>query len=230
MKKQIILILSNGGKSSARKFAPGKNAKSNAIILVGVIVHQVVGTINWPDDIQGRKDLGDTIVEKCNTSTYVTFGTGVVHNFEDTVTPYKAADTDSRPSKFITMNNGAQVLLSIVKPIADASPALAAAIYHSCGFGLKDFHGSTVKEFSGEPGLVEGSVDLVTAGGPQDKDHLNLWYFSEDGIKFTLWGATNKQKTTLTGLPKGTYGYFMTQLSVQDVLKGLSQIIKVMAK
>ena len=54
----------------------------------------MVGTIDWPTGIQGREDLGDLIVGKCNSSTYVTFGTGVVDNFKDTVTAYKAADTD----------------------------------------------------------------------------------------------------------------------------------------
>ena len=128
------------------------------------------------------------------------------------------------------MNNGAQGLLAIVKPIADATPALAEAIYASCGFGIKGFGGTTIKEFAGKPGVAEGSVDMITAGGPSDKDHLHLWYYSPDGVTFSLWGATNKQKTTLTGLPSGKYGYFMTQLSIQDVLQGLSNIIKVYAK
>jgi hypothetical protein len=229
MKKQIILIECKNGRISQRNFAPGKNAKSNAAVFM-VIVHQVTGTIDWPTSLQGKKDKGADIVEKCNSSTYITFGTGIVAIFEGTVTAFDHSTSLTHDATFITMNNGAQTLLGIVKPIADASPALAAAIYASCGFGIKGFGGNTIKEFNVTNGTQEGSVDFITAAGPEGKRHLHLWYSSNDGVTFIIAGATNNQINTIGGYEATKYMYFMTELSIQDVLQGRSQIIKILIK
>jgi hypothetical protein len=232
MKKIIVLKNNKRNRAFADKINGKKKYRKGRIILMSAVavVKQVKGSIDFKDSKPKRKERALEIHKACSSSRYVTFPTGMLDDYKATITAFDKATTKSRPGKFVKMNQFTQRLLSIAQPLADAQPALGIAILRSCGFNCKTFHGKKGKAFSGKPGDEEGSVDLVTAGGPKKKSHLQQWYSSLDGIIFKREQATNGINTHIKGLPSGQYMYFMVELSVQDKLKGLSQIIKVMVK
>jgi hypothetical protein len=232
MKKIIILKNNKRNRAFAEKMNSGIKYNKVRVILMSTVavVKQVKGSIDFKDSKQKRLERALEIHKACSSSIYVTFSAGMLDDYKGTITDFGKASTKTRPAKFTKMNNFTQKLLSVVQPLADDDPKMAKAILDSCSFHCKTYHGKKVKAFAGKPGMEDGSVDLESAGGPKKKSHLHQWYSSLDGLIFKREQATNAAKTHIKGLPSGTYGYFMEELSVQDKLKGLSQIIKVLIK
>ena len=232
MKKFIVLKNNKRNRAFAEKINGKKKHRKVRVILMSAvtIVKQVKGTIDFKDSKPKRLERALEIHKASSESTRVTFPTGMLDDYMTTITAFDDALSKNRPGKFSKMNNFTQRLLSIAQPLADDNPGLAKAILRSCGFNWKTYHGKKVKAFAGKPGKEDGSVDLETAGGPKNKRHLLQWYSSLDGLVFKREQATNAATTHIKGLPSGKYVYFMVELSVKDKLKGLSQIIKVLAR
>ncbi len=198
------------------------------IIMTMVLpIHQVTGSINFPDDKPGRIVTATNIYTMSNASGIV-FGGTILADFHTSIGVCNAASTDDYPALFKDMNNRAQFILAFVQNIANATPARAISILHSCGFNVIPAHGAHIKEFGGKCGTLAGTIDMVTAGGPDNKNHLHIWFVSLDGVTWTIMRATNNRSVTLTGFAHAKDVYFKTQLSIQDVLQPESNIIMVL--
>jgi hypothetical protein len=234
MKKKTLIVLRNnsGNRAYARKINRGIAYHGKQVILMAVVlpVHKVTGTIDFKASIPKRKERAEEISVKSAASTWLTLDPAITTAFNLTRTNFAGANTANRPGMFTKMNNYAQKIMSIFQEVADNDPANAIAILNSGGFNAKEVHINQVKDFGAKNGKESGSADLITAGGPKNKRHLQQWYSSTDGIVFVREQATNDRKTTLKGYEVGKYMYFMVELSIQDVLQGLSQIIRLMIK
>jgi hypothetical protein len=234
MKKKTLIVLKNNcsGRAYARKINRGTAYHGKQVILMAVVlpVHKVTGTIDFKPSIPSRKARAGEISTKSATSTWVTVDRAIIAGLNLTITNYGTATTANRPGMFTKMNNYTQKVMAIFQEAADNDPSNAIAILNSGGFNAKEVHINQVKNFGAKNGKESGSADLITAGGPKNKRHLQQWYSSTDGIVFVREQATNDRKTTLKGYEIGKYMYFMVELSIQDVLQGLSQIIKLMIK
>jgi hypothetical protein len=232
MKKKTLIILKNNssGRAYASKINRGTHYHGKRVILMAVVlpVHKVTGTIDYPRKIADRKARAEEISTKSATSNWLTLDPAFTTAFNLTRTDYAGATTANRPGMFTKMNNYTQKIMGIFQEAADNDPSNSIAILESGGFHTMDATGGKVKEFGAKNGKASGSADLITAGGPPKKRHLHQWYSSVDGVIFVREQATNDRKTTLLGYEVGKYMYFMVELSVQDELQGLSQIIKLM--
>ena len=214
---------------SGKKSKSKKNRNVSYILLpVAVTVHTVTGSINFPADIAGITAVAQNISAKSAVSTYVTLDPGVIPAFNLTIANYIAAPADAREGCFFLMNNEAKIILGIFQAKASAFPLTAIAILHSGGFNAVPIHGAHVAQFAGTCGALAGTVDMITAGGPQNMDHLHIWSVSLDGINWNIVRATNKSQVTLTGFAHAKDVYFKTQLSIKDVLQAESNIITVL--
>ena len=199
------------------------------LMTMPLAVHKVTGAINFPNDIAGIAARARYIYSKCSSSG-ITFIGAILADFLALIVAYEAASTDDRPGAYLLMNNKAQAILGFVQPLADASPLRAIGILHSCGFNVIPAHGAHIAEFSGAASAsVRGAVDLITAGGPEKKSHLHIWFSSvDDGTTWLMVAATNKRKVTIPGYEHGKDVLFKTQLSIEDVLQPMSNIIPVL--
>ncbi len=205
-----------------------KHSRVKYIIMTAVLpIHQVTGSINFPADKPGRILRATDIYTMSNASGIV-FGGTILADFHTSIGVCNAASTDDYPALFKDMNNKAQNILGIVQNLANATPARAISILHSCGFNAIPAHGAHVKEFGAVNGTLRGTVDMVTAGGPHNLNHLHIWWVSLDGITWSIMRSTNKASVTLTGFAHAKDVYFKTQLSIQDVLQTESNIIMVL--
>ncbi len=204
------------------------NTEIIVLVAMPLAVHKVTGSINFPGDIAGISARARFIYTKSNAST-VSFPSGMLTDFLALIVAYETASVDDRPGAFYLMNNKAQAILGIVQPLADAEPLRAIGILHGCGFNVIPAHGAHVNEFTGTASAtIPGAIDLSTAGGPENKNHLHIWYTSEDGINWVMKDATTGRKVTVTGFAHGKDIYVKTQLSIQDVKQPESNIIIVL--
>ena len=194
-------------------------------------IHSVEGTIDFPGDFPGRLKLAQEIVAACTGNTNVAIDAGVISTVNDTVKAYQMSNTGNRATMFKAMNNAIQDnLLAPFQKAANADPANSITILQSGKFHVKDQAIRKQNIFEGQAGVEKGTVDMKTAGGPQEKVHLHIWFSSLDNITFTMVAATNSATTTLGGYKSGTIVFFRTQLSIQDVLQEMSQTIEVPVK
>jgi hypothetical protein len=206
-----------------------KHSRVKYIILTAVLpVHTVTGSINFPDDVAGITARATEISTKSAASTYVTLAAGVTTAFNLTITNYSAAAPDLRPGMFKLMNDAAKAILATFQAFANSFPLTSIAALHSGGFNAIPAHGAHVKGFGGTNGTLQGTIDMVTAGGPSDHAHLHIWWVSLDAITWNIMRSTNKATVTLTGFAHAKDVYLKTQLSINDVLQAESNIIMVL--
>lgn len=220
-------------KAFRKKLKKSKKSSIAAVVGMSIVlpVHQVTGVLAFPKDKTGRKDRALEIVAGCTGNTWVTIDVAVLAAVTLAITNYGNAVSSDRPGLFTIMKNAInEKLLAPFQAAANANPVESRRILESGGFKVKEVAIPQIKEFKCENGTASGTVDLVTAGGPRNKAHLHQWYSSIDGVNFTREQATNGIHTTISNLPAGKYAYFTTELSVQDVLQGMSQVIRIMVK
>ncbi len=230
MKKTILLNENRKNKRFVYRYFKNNKHKNVQIILMALPlpVHQVTGAINFPDDKAGIITRA-TFIHTKSLASGLTFPGTTLADYLTAITTCATADAASWPGKFKAMNNAAQFIMAVVQKAADADPVNSISILQSCGFNVIPAHGAHIAEFSGVPSsTIRGAVDLVTAGGPQAKDHLHQWWSSLDGINWIREQATNGRKQTVEGFAHGKDVYFKVQLSIQDVLQPMSNIITVL--
>ncbi len=207
-----------------------KRKKHVTYVLMATVlpVHVVTGTIDFPGSIPGRKKRANEISAASASSTLVTIPGPVIDAVNGTIKEYTNASPGNRPGKFTLMNQAIQnQLLSVFQTAADADPVNSIVILESGGFNVKDQAIRKQKIFEGEAGVKPGIVVLSAPGGPKE-NHLHNWFSSLDGIIFKQEQSTNAANTELGGFPSNKLAYFMTQLSVKDVLQKMSGVIKIM--
>ncbi len=220
-------------KAFRKKLKKSKKSSIAAVVAMSIVlpVHQVTGVLMFPKDKNGRKNRATDIVAGCTSNTWVTIDVAVLTAVTLAITNYGSALASDRPGLFTIMKNAIiEKLLVPFQAAANANPVESRRILESGGFKVKEVAIPQIKEFKCQDGTSSGSVDLITAGGPKNKAHLHQWYSSIDGINFTREQATTGIRTTITNLPAGKYAYFTTELCVQDVKQGMSQIIRIMVK
>ncbi len=154
---------------------------------------------------------------------------GVTTAFDLTITNYSAAAPDLRPGMFKLMNDAAKAILGTFQVFANAFPLTSIAALHSGGFNAIPAHGAHIAEFGGKCGTLQGTVDMITAGGPSDHAHLHIWSVSLDGgLNWVIIRATNARQVTLSGFTHAKDVLFKTQLSINDVLQSESNIISIL--
>ena len=229
MKKNITLINSRRNRRFNERSLKSKKHKVVHFILLAKVlpIHVVTGTIDFPTRIADRKERATEITTACRDNTWVTIAGEVIDTVNTTIKNYSFAEPSNRPGMFTLMNQAIQTqLLAPFQAAANADPINAITILESGSFNVKDQPVRKEQIFEGEAGIEPGSVDLTTPPGPNG-DHLHQWYSSLDGISFTREQATNAAKTHLTGFISGKPAYFKEELSIKDVLQGMSQIIKI---
>ncbi len=222
MKKSI---LKNGKVSISHGLEKlSKQVRFFILMALPLAVHKITGSINWPDKVDDIKTRARFIYTK-SLASGIAFGGTVLADYLALIVAYEGASAADRPGAFYSMNNAAQSILATVQGLASASPLRAIGILYSCGFNVIPAHGAHVAEFDVTNGTTPGSADLITAGGPT-KNHLHIWYSSVDeGTTWLMVAASNKRKVTLTGYAHAKDVLFKTQLSIEDVLQPMSNII-----
>ncbi len=234
MKEKIIIIGNRRGKRLAeRKLKTAKHRNTSFLVLAVVLpVHVVQGFIKYPQGGKLRIAAHATnIVTMCTANTNVTIPGADITAVTAKVTAYSNATAANRPGKKKEMTQSIEEkLLNPFQNAANANPVDAILILESGGFHVKLQVIPQIHQFEVENGLTEGMVEIKTAGGPQKKAHLHNWYSSTDGIKFDWEKSTNAANTQLGPYNSGSKMYFMTELSIQDVLQGMSQVINIRIK
>ncbi len=207
-----------------------KRKKHVTYVLMATVlpVHVVTGTIDFPGSIPGRLKRAKEINLACTDNANVAIDPLVNSAIDDNIKDYETATPGDRPGKYTIMNQAIQNnLLAPFQKAADAKPVDSIGILQSGKFNVKDSVVRVKQIFEGVASEKPGVVILKAPGGPEEA-HLHNWFSSLDGIIFKQEQSTNAANTTLGGYPSNKLMYFMTQLSVKDVLQKMSGVIKFM--
>ncbi len=233
--KKIIMVL--GGRKNrvfyVQAVKHGRYRNTEFVLMATVLpVHVVQGVIKYPTGGMLKiLDHARGIATSCTTNIWVTIPGADITIVSTAITAYGSATAGNRPGKKTAMTQAIESkLLAPFQVAANADPINSLAILQSGGFHVKQQAIRQIQQFEVKEGLSAGMVEIQTAGGPKTKNHLHNWFSSRDGIKFDWEKSTNSANTQLGPYPSGVKMHFQTELSVLDVLQGLSQIIDIRIK
>ncbi len=228
--KKIELVNNRRNRRLVSRKSKSKRKQHVTYVLMATVlpVHVVTGTIDFPGSISGRKERAHLIVDTCASSKLVAIDPAVIKKVNDDIDNYTNALPGNRPGMFKTMNQAIQnSLLSPFQEAANADPINSIVILESGGFKVKLQVIRTKQVFEVVAAEKPGIVVLKAPGGPKEV-HLHNWFSSTDGISYKQEQSTNAAFVQLGGFPSNKLAYFITQLSIKDVLQKMSGVIKIM--
>ena len=233
--KKIKLVISNrrGRRQTSKEAKRAKNRNIHYIMLPFILpVHKVVGVIKYPrGGFLAQGAHARSILTACTGNANVTIAPGDVTYVDGKITAFQTSTAANRPGTKTKMTEAIEEkLLAPFQAKANSDPSNSILILQSGGFHCKEQGLRHVTEFAVVNGAVAGEVEAITAGGPARKNHLHNWFWSLDGIIFHWKKSTNKAKTTLSGFNSGDKVYFCTELCIQDVSQGMSNLIQLRIK
>jgi hypothetical protein len=217
---QFCLVMMPGQKISRKK-----NSKK-IIFVLPIVIHEVMASINWPDERTDRLDRvnhpTNGIVVKASGSTYVTVPGGKITAITTAASNYQNAIPSDEETTFKALNHAVKSVMHLFEEAAYADPEHAVTIIQSGGFHAHIGTGPGAHTFHGEDTATSGEVKLFAPGGPKGKKHHHEWWLSTDGINYTRLQSTDSAETVVHGLTPTTKVWFRHQLIVQDEPQGLS--------
>ncbi|MGH7294731.1 MAG: hypothetical protein ACRELB_07360 [Polyangiaceae bacterium] len=122
-----------------------------------------------------------------------------------------------------------QQLRGYVQAVADATPENGATLIQGAGFAVRKIPQRAARVFAAKQGLTSGAVKLTATISARRASYE--WQSSTDGGKTWVSApATLQAKTTIVGLPAGTFVQFRYKTVTKDGEGDWSQALALLVK